>query len=55
METFLIVVVLLAIVVGVVLWARGRGRRAVQDQEKDTAWNDQLTRGATPPDERIDR
>ena len=55
METFLIVVVLLAIAVGVTLWARGRGRRALQDQEKDTAWNDQLTRGTTPPDERIDR
>ncbi len=55
METFLIVVVLLAIIVAVVLWARGRGRRAVQDQEKDTAWNDQLTRGETRPDERIDR
>lgn len=55
METFLIVVVLLAVAVGVALWARGQGRRAVQDQEKDTAWNDQLTRGATPPDERTDR
>jgi len=43
METLLIVAVLLAVVVGVTVWARRRGRRATTpDQEQDTAWNDRL-------------
>lgn len=54
METILIVVVLLAIAGGVAVWARRRGRHAVQSRETDTAWSDPTTPG-TAPDERIDR
>jgi uncharacterized protein YxeA len=52
MTTILIVVVLLAVGVGIVLWAV---RRKPVDQtnplprESDTAWNDPMTRADAPP------
>ena len=53
MTTTLIVVVLLAVGVGIVLWAVRRkpaDRTNPLPGESDTAWNDPLTRtDATPP------
>jgi hypothetical protein len=52
MTTILIVVVLLAVGVGIVLWA---ARRKPADEtnplpnETDTAWNDPMTRADAPP------
>lgn len=52
MTTFLIVLVLLALAVGIVLFATRRrpGRPYEQRLEQDTAWNDPVTPADTPAD-----
>ena len=50
LTTALIVLALLALGVGIVIWATRRkpGQPPVGPQETDTAWNDPVTPGQTP-------